>query len=75
MRLIVESDELQFFRARIGPGWEQPSRMRNKVKAEVVSLLSEGVGGFAGTLHLRGSQTVDWRFWLTASTRHLKERK
>lgn len=45
MRLVVESEELQFFRARIGPGWEQPTRMRSKVKAEVVSLLADGVGG------------------------------
>jgi hypothetical protein len=38
-------DDIQFFRLRFGPGWEQPQRYRRKVVMNVRSLSAEGIPG------------------------------
>ncbi|MBB6373790.1 membrane protein implicated in regulation of membrane protease activity [Pseudonocardia eucalypti] len=43
--LVVESEHLEFFRIRIGPGWQQSSRIQRRVKADVSSLLVDKAGG------------------------------
>jgi hypothetical protein len=38
-------DDIQFFRLRFGPGWDQPRRYRRKVVVNVRSLSTEGIPG------------------------------
>lgn len=45
VRAIVECDELDFYKIYTGPGWYQPERYRDGVRAKVRSLEVEGVGG------------------------------
>jgi hypothetical protein len=45
VRVLVESEELDFFRVRMGCRWDQPAKYRKKVKVKVRSLEVDGVGG------------------------------
>ena len=38
-------DDIEFFRLRFGPGWDQPRRYRRKVMVNVRSLSAEGIPG------------------------------
>jgi hypothetical protein len=42
---VVESEELELFRVRIGCRWNQSPRYRRKVKVKVQSLEADGMGG------------------------------
>ena len=42
---VAQEEELWFVRLRIGPRWDQPIRMRRKVRVRVGSVETDGVGG------------------------------
>jgi hypothetical protein len=45
VKAVVECDLLDFFAIRTGPGWNQPEKMRRKVKVKVKSFEVDGIGG------------------------------
>jgi hypothetical protein len=54
IRVLVESEDLDFFRVRMGCHWKQPLKYRKKVKVWVRSLERDGVGG------TRSDTTTSW---------------
>ncbi|MCE7002132.1 hypothetical protein LWC34_04720 [Kibdelosporangium philippinense] len=53
-RVLVESDDLDFFRVRLGSHWKQPVADRKRVKVKVRSLEHDGIGG------TRSDTTTSW---------------
>jgi hypothetical protein len=53
-RVLVESEDLDFFRVRMGCRWKQPIKYRKKVKVKVRSLEVDGLGG------TRSDITTSW---------------
>jgi hypothetical protein len=45
VRVLVESEDVDFFRVRMGAHWKQPLKYRRKVKVWVRSLQVDGLGG------------------------------
>ena len=45
LRVVSERDGLPFFRLKSGPGWDQPSRYRDRVRFQVRSVELAGIGG------------------------------
>jgi hypothetical protein len=54
VRVLVESDDVDFFRVRMGAHWKQPLKYRKKVKVWVRSLEVDGLGG------TRSDITTSW---------------
>lgn len=53
-RVLVESEELDFLRVRMGANWNQPLKYRKRVKVHVRSLEHNGLGG------TRSDTTTSW---------------
>ncbi|PRY30972.1 hypothetical protein [Umezawaea tangerina] len=45
VRAMVETDDLPFFRLRVGPNWDQPEKDRRRVHVTVSSIKRNGIGG------------------------------
>jgi hypothetical protein len=56
VRVLVESEDLDFFRIRMGCRWNQPVKYRRKVKVKVRSLEVDGLGG------TRVDTTTSWLY-------------
>jgi hypothetical protein len=56
VRVLVESEDLDFFRIRMGCRWKQPVKYRKKVKVQVRSLEVDGLGG------TRADTTTAWLY-------------
>lgn len=56
VRVVVESEDLDFFRARLGCRWKQPVKYRKRVKVKVRSLKVDGLGG------TRLNTTTSWLY-------------
>jgi hypothetical protein len=54
VKVLVESEDLDFFRVRMGCRWTQPVKYRKKVKVKVRSLEVNGLGG------TRSDITTSW---------------
>ncbi|MFD1047539.1 hypothetical protein ACFQ1S_19330 [Kibdelosporangium lantanae] len=54
VRVLVESEDLDFFRIRMGCRWKQPLKYRKRVRVQVRSLEVDGLGG------TRADTTTSW---------------